>query len=498
MNPYLLPVLLLLSNPLWAQGPFGANPKNSSSTKTYNLGRQDNGVWFEVGKSGTGTPIRIDPNTSTLPVYASINELRDFSGTSAPKSVILTDKYRTGIYLLNRANTSSPDNGGTVLVSASGLRYELQYNNEVSVVQFGATPSDGTDDTDAFRRAFAAKVPLVVPVGNYDLYDSLAVVNDGQMRIRGLTPYATLTMHADKNLLVFVSNAPGGEIVDIRDLTLSAAVQMTNGAAITIRGGYVQKLGTVTGITVTRNSGLSEWRWGVRVENPAELVMRDVIVRGNGPTNLFAYDISSTVASVSSSFQNLKAYDCFTGLRIRNNSIPGLEGLKIYGCDFVGVEWGIDAVSTVDAGTYIPPGLQVDLCHINSTYSGINVQKFSQVFVTNSIIYMSGGSFNIGLQAANVSQMTMADNKFFNVGSGLPYAVLLNAGTNIDVDIHHNYFSLRPGGTEQAIWFGPTTTYSQATDNQTVGLSGNTYATGEGGCYNENGTNTIRNNTIRN
>lgn len=499
---YLLILLFGLSLPGLSQNTFQLGvPKSPDFSGMLTLQPAGDGYWYQKSRLGPVEGLKVDANVSSLPTFQTLAGLRSLTLTAsrAPVVVFLNENWRNGEYHLQPDDTTSPDNGGTVIVTASNARYKLRHSGEVSIVQFGAIPNDGLDDTDACRRALSAGIPLTAPGGGtFDVSDSLAVVNAGNMIIRGLHGNATFRMNADKNLFVFVSNASGGGIVSLTNLNLDAGANMFSGAAIKVRAGLTQKVGRIEDITMSRPSGSYEWRYGIRVENPAELVMRNCIVRGNGPTKLVAYELTSTVASISPSFQNLKGYDAFAGIQIRNNSVPGLEGLKIYACDFVGVEWGIDAVSTSLAGAYIPPGLQIDMCHINATGYAINVQKFSQVAVTNSIIYLSGGSFSAGLVGGNVSQMTVSDCKFFNVGSGSPYGVLLNGGTNVDVDVHHNYFSLRPAGTEQAVWFGTTTTYSKATDNVTVGLSGNTYAAGEGGIYNENGTNTVRNNLIHN
>lgn len=61
-----------------------------------------------------------------------------------------------GWYALDDADTSSLDNGGTVIVAADGGRWKLCESGVVSVKQFGAVGDGTTDDTSSIQAAVAA------------------------------------------------------------------------------------------------------------------------------------------------------------------------------------------------------------------------------------------------------------------------------------------------------------------------------------------------------
>ncbi|AUD00925.1 hypothetical protein [Spirosoma pollinicola] len=491
MSRYLLHILLLLTA-LPGLAQLGPSPKNSGATGIYNLGRRADGILTERGKTGTATPVAITP-------YMSLTSLRANSSLAMPVSINLTDKYRQGTFVYDPTDTSTPDNGGTVLVTASNMRFKLVHNGEVPITQFGAIPNDNLDDTDALRRALSSNVPLLVPNGLYEANDSLAVINTGSMRIRGQSPSAAIRMNADKNLLVFTSNAAGGGIVDIRDLTLIAGVDMTTGAAIKLRGGYAQKLGSVTGVTISRFSPAHEWKFGIWCQNPLEFVQKDNIMRGNGQSKFIGSYYTSSLAAVSPTLDNVKVYDAKTGVSIVSASQPGIEGVKLRGCDFVGVSKGLDATSTIPLNSYVPPGIQLTQCHINAIDFGVAIENYVQIGLSDNIIYLNSISTTIGTNLYNVAQVQIHNNQYFRVGSGTVYGIVASFGLNLDMQISSNLFSMKPSGVEQAIWLGPGTTYSTVINNTTSGLGGNSYTdTVNGGVLNQGSNNTITGNVRRN
>ncbi|WP_124083911.1 hypothetical protein [Burkholderia gladioli] len=56
-----------------------------------------------------------------------------------------------GAYQLDTADTTSTDNGGTIIVASDGGRWKLQHTGSVSARQFGAKGDNSTDDTTALQ-----------------------------------------------------------------------------------------------------------------------------------------------------------------------------------------------------------------------------------------------------------------------------------------------------------------------------------------------------------
>ncbi|MCA8326161.1 hypothetical protein, partial [Burkholderia cepacia] len=60
-----------------------------------------------------------------------------------------------GAYQYDPNDTSSADNGGTVIVASDGARWKLQWTGSLSVQQFGAKADGTTDNTTFFQNAIA-------------------------------------------------------------------------------------------------------------------------------------------------------------------------------------------------------------------------------------------------------------------------------------------------------------------------------------------------------
>jgi len=105
-------------------------------------------------------------------VVDSITALRALLKTSPSKHALTTGYYAAGdggssTYWYDASDTTSLDNGGTVIVATDGGRWKLWRDQVVSIKQFGAKGDDATNDTAAFNAAFAAGVRLYGPAGTY-------------------------------------------------------------------------------------------------------------------------------------------------------------------------------------------------------------------------------------------------------------------------------------------------------------------------------------------
>lgn len=83
-----------------------------------------------------------------------------------------------GLYYLDAEDSSSADNGGTVIVAADGGRWKLNHNGSVDVRQFGAK-SDGTDDSLRIQAAIDSGLKVNVSPGDYGLALSQSLAMEG-------------------------------------------------------------------------------------------------------------------------------------------------------------------------------------------------------------------------------------------------------------------------------------------------------------------------------
>jgi hypothetical protein len=96
----------------------------------------------------------------------TMSEIRALQ-TSARPLVYLTDPRREGLFRRDRADNGTPDNGGTVLVTADGARYKRDYpGDKMNVRWFGATGNGQNDDAPAITAAFNAALAAHSPSAN--------------------------------------------------------------------------------------------------------------------------------------------------------------------------------------------------------------------------------------------------------------------------------------------------------------------------------------------
>lgn len=138
-------------------------------------------------------------------VVNSIADLRALLKSSPSKYATVCGYYAAGdggfaFYYLDAADTTSTDNGGTVIVASDGGRWKLNHNGSVSIKQFGArgnwNGSTGADDTLAVKAAVASGVRRLivpaVPAGfAYRLTSPVNISAGVTVEGLGVSPYAS-------------------------------------------------------------------------------------------------------------------------------------------------------------------------------------------------------------------------------------------------------------------------------------------------------------------
>ncbi len=128
------------------QGQFYWNPTS--------LGPDDNQDTIVPFGAAVGAWVRLIPSGN----FSNVNALRSSSGSNGP--IVATTGYYTpgdgggAFYAFVPTDTTSADNGGSIIVNASGSRYYLQYNQPLTPLQFGAHGDGVTDDSSFLTNMF--------------------------------------------------------------------------------------------------------------------------------------------------------------------------------------------------------------------------------------------------------------------------------------------------------------------------------------------------------
>lgn len=129
------------------------------------------------------------------------------------KQAIATGYYAAGdlgggIYNFDATDTTSLDNGGTVIVATDLGRWKLQHHGSVSVAQFGAKCDGASDDITPLTAAIGASGfnELVIP-GLVALSTGITSIPDGKL-IRGLNRETCGFVALSNSMTFFTKTAP--------------------------------------------------------------------------------------------------------------------------------------------------------------------------------------------------------------------------------------------------------------------------------------------------
>lgn len=259
-------------------------------------------------------------------VLDSIAALKALDGTRHKRAFVsgyyVPGDRGGGDYYLDGTDTTSPDNGGTIIVANDGARWKLVYTNSLSVRQFGAKGDGVTLDTAAIQswlnvlsankvRGFLPKgvylsggflLPSNVYVEGEDMFNSVLRARNGLN-----ANFITSTGYATSNPLNGNANIYLGNFtIDANGSNQSAAsyplsVQYVNGLELS-RINMINPYGTLMWISQSDNLGSGP---GGRLATPygqyfnSHVYVHDCIFDGTGQveTNADLNVIGSTQGS---------------------------------------------------------------------------------------------------------------------------------------------------------------------------------------------------------
>lgn len=170
-------------------------------------------VFYEPDYFLVGSAQVITESSLNFPTY---NDLRNFAGTN--KSAFITGSGISGTFFYDATDTTSPDNGGTIIVSGNGRRWKRQYDNDISVLWFGAVGDGVTDDLAAFNAALSAvgnNQTIQIPFGKtYKLSGSWVFPNTKRfITVEGNGSTIFASHNGDGVVLTSLNEGYGGHVL---------------------------------------------------------------------------------------------------------------------------------------------------------------------------------------------------------------------------------------------------------------------------------------------
>lgn len=437
---------------------------------------------------------------SRLPfVVDTVAAMRTFPHATA--STMLTRGYFAvgdggdGVYRYDSTDTTTADNGGSVIVAADGARWKLFQTMPFTIRQFGAVGDGTTNDYPAINNALTATANggnVLVPPGTYRVATGVSLTNG-----KSLIPQSLGNVNGQTTAIL------------IADLAVTPT--------LTLNGGAGSGASTASGITVTRATGTPPaGSIGVLVMSSNMSVLQDVYsirsdigfsIDGNGNTNLgirlnrcLTGQIVSRHIQISNSVETTVT-DCrfgrngggdftctdfvaivgtavdtvrFNACQFNQSGGPITQVIHFYG--YVGNPNGIitfaqchmeswsTSVVTADASSTIPR-LRFIGCSINGTgaFTSVTPGNLSEFMLTGNTI---DGAISLTLDQQKLS--VISGNHFGGTG-----AILINQGTQT---ITGNYFDgavTLQGATTKTVFVGNACGSLANTMTGTTAITGN-------------------------
>ena len=175
---------------------------------------------------GLGTKLRlVDANINARTAYQSVKALRtsNLPSAAAPGVISITDSGKEGDFILDLTDKTTPDNTGTVLVTANKLRYKRRTTDGyINVKWWGAKGDKSINDSPAIQAAIDyaknrilfpganVRMEVVIPDGAYYLEKTINITDISGLTVRGGGKYINVILEGDT----------GGPIFDCSGMTM--------------------------------------------------------------------------------------------------------------------------------------------------------------------------------------------------------------------------------------------------------------------------------------
>lgn len=354
-------------------------------------------------------------NKSDL-IVNSISALRAVDKTKFTQ-VFVTGYYVAGDggggqYWYDGADTTSADNGGTIIVAADGGRWKLAYVGSISVKQFGAKGDGVTDDAPSFLAATTAVSSAHVPAGVYVL-DAMTfpaslktLSGDGAASVLlakaalsgGATTWLSFNFQSDLTLRDFAINISSTTHPTVVGIQIGAAARVLVDNITVTDGGRMPFFISASGGVIISNSHITDFaQSAIVVDNASSNVHVDHVISPSQGTG------NSCVFTGGSYHKVTNSYFGGAGSVFFTIALIGTNYSSVENCIALGTT--LEAIQITD-GSNNAIRNNIIICGVGHNDFGISVfgdtvdAKYNAV--TGNLVYGAGGS-GIGVSANYIS-----------------------------------------------------------------------------------------------
>lgn len=385
-------------------------------------------------------------------VYANYDALRN--AAPASQVVYIYGEGIGGEFRYDSADTTTADNGVTIIVDSAGRRWKRIYDGPVNVEWAGAVHDGITDDSGSINDAFALPdTHYYFPFGRYVCNSNL--VRSGHVKMEGAGMAATVLEMVGTSSLVYTGGTAADEydtdMFEISSMSFecpTVAVKSVVDASWTAGIGGTSKTAIIRDVEVTGTTAAGGFTNAFNLTNARNIVVESVRVLGDrdgapiSSTNAFNIIGDAGGAPVEMFFDKVEVF--FTD---NAYNISGwCEGLYFNNCAIVSCHNGI-------VGSATPTGrplISIANSHINTDEIGVSLVGFVQLIITGNLLYAvdidgtSLGYIGLSVDASSADlDLQMSDNNLQGILTGIPKngIQILNGTASESAQIHNNIFS---------------------------------------------------------
>ncbi|WP_375447768.1 right-handed parallel beta-helix repeat-containing protein [uncultured Fibrella sp.] len=310
-------------------------------------------------------PVDIDPDTlirQTATDTITLAQVRAFSRVDVPANFYLTDAGKQGLFVLDRADKTTEDNTGIVLVTANGRRYKRQFTGAANAGWFNILPADDDIGPELQTAINATTGDLFIPDGQY--VQQTPVRMRTNLGLRGTPGKVTITLPKSYvSLFSPIDSGPSFDNVSIDGINwvVTATGEATYGV-ISIDGPTVNNL-TIQNCRSSDAAAQASANF-LTLKIQAGKMAKNVTIRQNDiqakrmAFELFNHDNYNVYAGQNITVTGNTIHECTFGISL-SGPLDGLmisenyiKNCSLYGVEIAGASKNVNILNNKFEGTF--------------------------------------------------------------------------------------------------------------------------------------------------